>query len=221
VPRACRFWAAEPRSTTWSSWPRGRLAWSSRAPRSRAGRWWSRGRTSGGTKDQAFGPTWMAWRSSGPSRPAPASPGPRPLGSHAGPSWPPPTATLSDVLITEPGPDAQGLSVSCGASTYLNRLAILGHAQVALAIGAAARVEATDWIIEDAAVHQGGLQRHRGWRRDVRALPAGTSAAAPPTCSRCSMTAPTARLGICCSSPWANESRRFAPERPAWCCGGS
>ncbi|MBK6685141.1 MAG: hypothetical protein IPG45_11795 [Deltaproteobacteria bacterium] len=79
------------------------------------------------------------------------------IGEPCGPLLATTTATLSDVLITEPGPDAQGLSVSCGASTYLNRLAILGHAQVALAIGAAARVEATDWIIEDAAVHQGAF----------------------------------------------------------------
>ncbi len=67
------------------------------------------------------------------------------------------TATLSDVLIREPGPEARGLSVACGASTFLNRLAILGHAEVALAIGSLAHVAAHEWVIEDAAVHPGAF----------------------------------------------------------------
>lgn len=67
------------------------------------------------------------------------------------------TATLSDVTIGEPGPEAQGVLVACGASATLNRLALLGHAQLALGIGVGAKLVATDWVIEDAPVHSGAF----------------------------------------------------------------
>lgn len=70
------------------------------------------------------------------------------------------TATLSDVLIHDPGPQAAGLSLTCGAEATLNKVALLGHEQLALAASAGARLDATDWVIEDAPLHQGAFSAY-------------------------------------------------------------